>query len=265
MKTERKFSFREKLNAKKTLIGTHLQMPVPEHAELLAMAGFDYIWMDAEHGPFDDRTLLLCISLAQAMGTAAVVRVPMNDYNATKRILEMGPDGIIFPVVNTREQAETLILSTFYPPLGNRGFGPMRAVEYGERDVREYVERGVFEMARFVQIESEEAVRNLKELLKVPYIDGFIVGPNDLSASVGELCRESQPKTTALIREIGEILREKDRLLGVSTGDSSAENLTFWKNIGCRMISAGMDHGFLLNGAKQMRACLGTAFGSADL
>lgn len=246
-------SFQEKLREGDLLKGTHIQMPVPEHAEIFALAGFDYIWIDTEHSPIDDRTLLQCINLVRTRGSAAVVRVPVHDYNRTKRVIEMAPDGVVFPMINTRELAEDAIRSTLYPPLGTRGFGPMRAVEYGNLDAREYVEKGVFKMARILQVETEEAVKNLREILKVPYVDGFVIGPCDLAASVGELCKEHQPITERLIRETAEILRECGKPFGVSFGEISDEMMDTYLKLGVTFVSSGVDFGYLLQGAKETR------------
>lgn len=256
-------TFQQKLREGERLSGTHLQMAVPEHAEIFALAGFDYVWIDTEHSPIDDRTLLQCINLVRTRGTAAIVRVPVHDYNRTKRVIEMGPDGIVFPMINTRALAEDAIRSTLYPPYGTRGFGPMRAVEYGNLEARDYVEHGVFGMARILQVETEEAVRNLKEILQVPYIDGFVIGPCDLAASVGELCKEEQPKTNALIRKAAEILREAGKPFGVSFGEISDETLDFYLKIGATFASSGVDYGYLLHGAKETRIRLKSAMKKA--
>lgn len=251
--------FKQRLQARELLCGTHLQLPVPEHADIIALAGFDYIWIDTEHSPIDDRTLLHCVELVKMHGTATMVRVPVNDYNRTKKVLEIWPDAIVFPMINTKEQAETAVRSTLYPPYGNRGFGPMRAVSYGNEDVNEYIEKGVFELARLVQVETSEAVANLDEILTVPYIDGFIIGPCDLAASVGELGKIEQPKTQALIRKAAECITAAGKSFGVSIGDASPEFLDFYLGLGANLISSGVDYGYLLNGAKEMQKRLSSA------
>ncbi|MGM9684239.1 MAG: HpcH/HpaI aldolase/citrate lyase family protein, partial [Eubacteriales bacterium] len=109
---------KEKLKNRAQINGTHLSMPVPEHAEIMGLAGFDFIWIDTEHAPIEGRVLLECINLVKMTGTASVIRVPVNDYNRTKKVLEMGPDGIIFPMISTKEQAEAAVRSTLYPPFG---------------------------------------------------------------------------------------------------------------------------------------------------
>ncbi|MGM9682619.1 MAG: HpcH/HpaI aldolase/citrate lyase family protein [Eubacteriales bacterium] len=244
---------KQKLINREPINGTHISMPVASHGEILGLAGFDFVWIDTEHAPMDDPTLLECINLTKMSGSSTVVRVPVDDYNKTKKVVEMGPDGIVFPMINTKELAQKAIASTLYPPYGNRGFGPMRAVRYGIDDVNEYINKGVFEMARLVQVETEEAVRNLEEILTVPYIDGFIIGPCDLAGSVGELGKKDQPKTRELIRHVGEVLSGAEKSFGVSIGNADEETLDFYLGIGANIISTGVDYGYLLNTAISTR------------
>ncbi|MBQ8140791.1 MAG: aldolase [Clostridia bacterium] len=254
----RKNILKEKLEKREPINGTHISLPVPSHGEMLGLAGFDWVWIDTEHAPIDHKTLLECINGVAMTGTSAVVRVPVNDYNATKKVIEMGPDGIIFPMINNKKLAEEAIQSTLYPPYGTRGFGPMRAVRYGCDDVNEYIREGVFNMARLVQIETEEAVRNLDEILEVPYIDGFIIGPCDLSASVGELGKSEQPKTNALIDIVGEKLSARGKSFGVSIGNATEEFIRRYVGIGANIISTGTDYDYLVKGAIAMRTHLQT-------
>ena len=103
-----------------------------------------------------------------------------------KKILEMGVDGVIFPMVKTAEEVNRLIASTLYPPFGNRGFGPMNAVDYGFKNAFDYTKEDHKKLCRFVQIEHADMLDNIEEIAQIPYVDGFIFGPNDLSGSLGE-------------------------------------------------------------------------------
>ena len=133
--------------------------------------------------------------------SASVVRVTMNDKNHVKHVLEMGPDGIIFPMINTAQEAEEAVRSCLYPPIGNRGFGPLRAIKYGFRTTEDYVTHLRDDLSIFVQLETVEAIKNLPEIVKNPYIDAYIFGLFDLSASVGELGNIFGEKTMAALRE----------------------------------------------------------------
>ncbi|MGM9682262.1 MAG: aldolase/citrate lyase family protein, partial [Eubacteriales bacterium] len=138
-------------------------------------------------------------------------------------------------------------------------------VRYGNEDINEYIRYGVFDMARFVQIETAEAVRNLRDIMSVEYIDGFIIGPCDLSASVGELGQDEQPLTVSLIEQICNTLASAGRSFGVSLGDPPDKLLDFYLNLGANIISAGADFSYLLDGAKRMKSKVNAAVSRNDL
>lgn len=231
------------------ICGTHLEISNIMIAEILAYSGYDFIWIDTEHAPFDYPTLLHQIGVIQSAGCHAIVRLSMNDYNHTKRVLEMGPDGVIFPMINTPEEADFAMKSCLYPPKGHRGFGPNRAIKYGLYDVDEYIEKNEERLCRFIQIETEEAVKNLPEIIKNPYIDGYIFGPFDLSGSIGQLGVVYDEKNTALIKEAISILKAAGKCIGVSTGSTDEKILRHWADLGINMISTGSDHGYLFDSA----------------
>jgi 4-hydroxy-2-oxoheptanedioate aldolase len=243
---------KSKLNARKNLAGTHISMTDPCISEIIGNLGFDFMWIDTEHSAIDYQTLHSLLIGAKATGVPAIVRVPWMDTTPAKKVLEMGPDGIIFPMVNTAEEADYVMKLCLYPPLGVRGFGPQRAIRYGFDDVNEYVNKNSLNLCRFIQIESETAVKNLPEIVKNPHIDGYIFGPNDLSGSIGELGNVFGTRTSALIDEAIQILRAADKPFGVSTGSTDKEVLKYWHDKGMGIISSGADYGHILNGAKHV-------------
>jgi len=234
------------------LAGTHVMMNDPCISELIGNLGFDFIWIDLEHTSIDLQTLQMHLIGAKAAGVSSVVRVPCNDPSVTKRVLEMGPDGVVFPMVNTIEEAEQAMNLCLFPPVGNRGFGPLRAIRYGLDDANEYVASTSRELCRFIQIESEAAVRQLPSLVQNPHIDGFIFGPNDLSGSIGELGNVYGERTSKLIDEAIHILRKAGKPFGVSTGSTDRDVLQYWHDKGMGIISAGADYAHILKGARQV-------------
>ena len=161
----------------------------------------------------------------------------------------MGPDGVIFPMINTPEEAENAMRSSMYPPEGSRGFGPLRAVGYGIDDIDEYINVTSKKLCRFIQIETETSVRNLPEIAKNPYIDGYFFGPCDLSGSVGQLNNIFGEATQELIREAITILRAKGKPIGVSTGSTDVAVTSFWHDLGINIISSGTDYDYIRQGA----------------
>lgn len=236
------------LNCEK-LCGTHIALNSPVITEVLGYVGFDFIWIDTEHTTLGGEDLLRHLGSARQAGTPGIVRVGRADYNQVKRVLEMGPDGIIFPMINTPEEADAAMRSCMYPPRGTRGFGPLGAVRYGMRDIDDYIRNVDNELCRFIQIETETAVRNLPRIIENPDIDGYIFGPCDLSGSIGELNNIFGENNLVLIRKAISLLKEAHKCIGVSTGSTDPHVLEFWNDLGINMISSGVDYDYLRRGA----------------
>ena len=152
--------------------------------EMMGYFDYDYLWIDLEHSATTIEQCYAQLVAAKSVGKQAIVRVPQNDLTYTKKVLEMGPDGIIFPMVHSAKEAEELLSYTLYPPLGNRGCGPQRAVRYGVDDEIAYFKSGHGNLCRFLQIECKSFVDELELIADNPYIDGFILGLADLSGSI---------------------------------------------------------------------------------
>lgn len=248
--------FKSRVLACEKLCGTHIALNHPGITEIFGYVGFDFIWIDTEHTSIGYEELLLHLGSARMTGTPGLVRVSMTDRNQLKRILEMGPDGIIFPMINTPEEAEAAMRCCMYPPRGVRGFGPLRAVRYGMRDTDDYIRNADAELCRFIQIETATAVRNLPRIVKNPDIDGYIFGPCDLSGSIGELNNIFGVNNITLLREAIAILKEAHKCIGVSTGSDDPEVLEFWNGLGINLISSGVDYDYLRRSAMRNLANL---------
>lgn len=249
-------SLKEKLRSRAPLAGMHVSLSDICITELCGYAGYDFIWIDTEHTAIDYHTLLEHIIAAKAAGVDSLVRIPWNDAILAKRVLEMGPTGIIFPVVNSAEELDRAMKSTLYPPNGTRGFGPIRATRYGIDDADEYIASGSLNLVRCVQIESATAVNNLEEMAHNPWVDCFIFGPCDLSGSIGELNKTFDPHTSELIDRAVSILMKAGKSVGVSTGSDDPTILQYWHNKGINFISAGTDYLHIMSGARKVRDIL---------
>ena len=247
MNRERKLY--EKVRASEHICGTHMALNCPQTTEILGSVGFDFIWVDTEHTAASYQDLYYHIKGAQAAGTPVIVRVPMHDRNFVKKVLEMGVDGIIFPMVNTPQEAEEDMSYVMYPPRGVRGFGPLAAVHWGADDLDTYIRNADERLCRFIQIETEQAVKNLPQIVQNPYIDGYIFGPCDLSGSIGELNNVFGERNIALIREAIAILQTNGKCIGVSTGSDDPKILQFWHDLGINMISTGVDYDYMRRAA----------------
>ncbi len=250
-------SLKEKLRDCELVKGMHSTLNDPCISELCGNIGYDFLWIDTEHSAIDYGMLQNHLMAARAAGTASIVRIPWNDPILAKRVLEQGPDGIIFPVVNTAEELDKAMKSTLYPPEGTRGYGPVRAAKYGFTDAFEYIKKvSKDDFIRCVQIESYIAVENLEEMAKNPWVDCFIFGPCDLSGSIGQLNEVFEPDTQALIRKACDILKKAGKSIGVSTGSDDPAVLKFWYDLGINFISAGTDYLHILSGAKKVLSIL---------
>jgi 4-hydroxy-2-oxoheptanedioate aldolase len=234
-------TLKEKLRSGKILIGFEISYTDLCITEMASRQGFDFLWLDMEHAPSNHETILSEIIACSSGSSASVVRVPWNEPYVAKRILEMGPDGIIFPMVNSVAEAKVAMDSCMYPPYGKRGFGPRRASNYLIDDLNTYIEEISDKLCRFIQIEHVEAVRELDEILKVDYLDGIIVGPCDLSGSVGLLNDIYNPIVLEIIDEIVEKCKKSKVPAGIAVGADTPDQVRFWLDRGFQFISAGCD------------------------
>ena len=241
---------RDKMEKRKKILGTLVSLTDPCLCEIMGNIGYDCVWIDTEHTYMSHKDVLCHLNAARSAGIPAVVRLPQNDLTETKRVLEMGPDGIIFPMARSVEECKSLIEMTLDPPHGTRGFGPLRAIGYGALNAREYVTEKSFEMCRFVQIEHIDAIDNLEEIVKIPYIDGFIFGPNDLSGSLGEFLNVFGDVTLSKIKYATDILRKHKKCFGIAGGMGEAD-LKVWSAFEPDMIFAGADWCFVYNQGKE--------------
>lgn len=237
----------EKLAKKEMIYGTHVSLSDSCITEMMGDIGFDILWIDMEHSALDKQEVQNHLIAARGTGAAAFIRVPWNDPVLVKPILEMGPDGIIFPMIKTVEDAKKAVASTTYPLKGDRGFGPRRANNYGMMSNDEYLAQVETSFWRIMQIEHIEAVKNLDDILKVEGIDTIVVGPNDLSGSIGVLGQPRHPEVMKLLDEIGEKCQRAGVSFGVSMG-YVPETVADWKRRGCSWMVCDGDSGYIVNG-----------------
>ena len=235
---------RERINKHEKLCGTLVSLSDPALCEILGSIGYDYLWIDMEHTYMSCKEVLCHLNAAKSVGTPAIVRVPQHDLTATKKIMDMGPDGIVFPMVRSAKEAEELVAMTLYPPFGTRGFGPLRAIGYNADKSGEYVEQNNNGVCRFIQIEHADCVAELESIVQNPYIDGYIFGPNDLSASVGEIGCVFDDNTTALLNRAIDILRQNGKYVGLA-GGHRPETIRQWASFDIDMLTVGADWNFI--------------------
>jgi 2-dehydro-3-deoxyglucarate aldolase len=214
-----KSPLKEKLKNRELSIGSWLTIPHQSVVEILGSAGFEWLTIDMEHSPISIETILNLIGHIQGNGMQALVRVSKNEEVAIKRVLDAGADGVIVPMIRNKEEAIEAVNYVKYPPLGKRGVGLNRAQKYGTafKTYKEWVKDEVVVIA---QIEHIDAVDNLEEIFSVSGIDGIIVGPYDLSASMGYPGEYDREDVKEALLRIDEITKKLNKPLGFHVIDS---------------------------------------------
>ncbi len=247
---------KKKIQNREKTVGMYVQLADISISRIVGLCSYDFIWVDTEHSYMSHETMLAHIMALRSTGTPIVVRLPQDDLTATKHILEMGVDGVIFPMVRSAEEANRVISNTLYPPEGQRGFGPMNAVSYGIESAFDYLTSSNRDLCRFIQIEHKDAVESLDAIMENPYIDGYIFGPNDLAASYGLPGKPFDERITAIIRETVERLHAKGKYVAIASGGYSEEILRHWASFSPDMLTAGADFDYIRDGALRNREAL---------
>lgn len=177
-------NLKKKLREKQLTIGSWINLAHPAIAEIMAKAGFDWLAVDMEHSVITIREAEELIRVIELCGVTPLVRLSSNDPTQIKRVMDAGSHGIIVPMVNSADEAEKAVEAVRYPPIGRRGIGLARAQGYGSA-FQKYSDWVNNETIIIVQVEHIEAVNNLEAILSVEGVDGYFVGPYDLSGSLG--------------------------------------------------------------------------------
>ena len=175
---------KEKLYKKDLTVGSWITLAHPAIAEIMSKAGFDWLAVDLEHSVITIREAEELIRVIELCGVVPLVRLSANDPVQIKRVMDAGAHGVIVPMVNSKKDAIAAVNAVRYPPSGNRGVGLARAQGYG-LNLENYAQWVKDESMVIVQIEHINAVDNLQDILTVNGVDAFIVGPYDLSGSLG--------------------------------------------------------------------------------
>ncbi|HEX5857214.1 MAG TPA: aldolase/citrate lyase family protein [Microbacterium sp.] len=179
-------SLRARAEAGERLLGVLLRMPAEELVEMTAVAGFDFVLIDCEHGPDDVIALRQHVAAAALHGVPAIVRVGRGDHAAILRVLDQGAQGIVAPHLDSPAEAAATVDAAHYPPLGNRGFATYsRAGRFGETDAAAHREWFRANTLVIGMIESPGAVAGVDAILRTEGLDGLMIGPADLAASSG--------------------------------------------------------------------------------
>ncbi len=240
-------NLKERLRQDEPLIGSLVTMPLPDVAEIMARVGFDYLWIETEHAPMD---FVHAQSLIQAVGgrCPCLVRIPDREEVWVKKALDIGCDGIVVPQVRSAEEAQQVVAWSLYPPDGRRSVGVSRAHGYG-MGFQEYVDRVNDDLVIVLQAEHTDAVENIASIVEVPGIDAVLVGPFDLSGSLGVLGEVGHPRVLEAIETIRRHGQAAGMPLGIFATDVPMARRAIEE--GFTLIALGMDVFFLWQSAQE--------------
>ncbi|USZ69864.1 aldolase/citrate lyase family protein (plasmid) [Halorussus salilacus] len=240
--------FKDRLRAGEPVVGHWLSIGDPTVAELCARDA-DFVVIDTEHAPTGLESVANAARAVEAAGdAAALARVAWNDPVRIKRVLDTGVSGVLVPMVETPEEAREAVEAVRYPPEGVRGIAGSRANDYG-RDLGEAVESAGGDLVTVVQVETERAVENAGAIAAVEGIDALLVGPADLSGSLGVFGEYDSERFESAVSAVLDAAHDRDTPVGtLATGD---DDIRLWADYGYDYQIVGVDAGYIAAGVER--------------
>lgn len=237
-------TLRKRIKASELTLGSWITIGHPNVAEILANAGFDWLVIDIEHNPIDISMVQTLITTIQSKGVAAFVRVSKNEEVVIKHVLDAGADGIIVPMVCSKDDAIQAVDYAKYPPIGKRGVGLARAQQYGT-GFEAYKKWVAEDLVVIAQIEHIEGIKNLEEIISVDGIDGTIIGPYDLSGSMGMPGEFERPVVKETLKRYIDICKAHNFPMGFHVVNTDPITIQEKIDEGYRFIAYGTDFLFM--------------------
>lgn len=249
-------SLKKKLQNNQLTLGSWIMMGNTMSVEVMALAGFEWLVVDIEHTAMDMETTQTLIATIQAKGIKALVRVSKNEEVVIKKVLDMGADGIIVPMVCSQDDAKQAVAYAKYPPVGKRGVGLYRAQQFGMgfEAYKKWVDE---ELVIIAQIEHIDAVNAIDAILAVEGIDGTIIGPYDLSGSMGYPGEFEREDVKEAVQTVLDRCHAHNIPSGFHVVDTDPAKLQLKIDQGCTFLAYGIDYFFMrdaaISGMKTLR------------
>lgn len=241
--------FLEKIKNGKIALGAVVTFADPAVTEVVCAAGFDFAWIDGEHGELDRVVAMQHMMAVKGTGVASLYRVPSCNHTELKRIIDFAPAGIIVPMVMNAKDAALAVSACRYPIHGgDRGAGFRRGFNYGAGDINRYLEQSAHDPLVIIQLEHIDAARCLDEILSVPGIDAVLIGPYDFSMSMGKPAQWNDPEVSSMFDECCRKIRDKGILLGCYTEC----DFDIWLRRGVQFLAIKNDTNAMLEGFRSM-------------
>ena len=248
----------DNIRAGQTMLGLCNMYPAPGLIEGTCK-GWDFVWIDAQHGQYSYDSVLAGIHAAAAIGVEVLVRVPGHEFGVVGPFADLAPSAIMFPMVNNAEDARTVVQNVRFAPLGRRSYGGRRVIDIDGRNY--YKDR---ELMLVAQIETLEAVDNAEAIANTDGVDALFFGPDDMRVQLGigintpvsedDQLRAAMAKTATIARDAGK---------SAGTVGASPEALRMCKDMGYQLIACGSDVGFLRVNAAKLLESARTTIGAA--
>ena len=242
---------KEKLRKGEPALGGWIMIPHPTTAELLAGEGFDWIAVDMEHTSADARAFHEIALAMKGTGVDLLARLHACDPVLAKKVLDAGGNGIIVPLVNSREEAELAVAMAKFPPVGFRGSSFCRASDFG-RNFKAYFRGHNDSVIVAVMMEHFKAVENADAILSVPGIDAVFIGPYDLSASMGRAGELAHPDVVGALQKILDACKRHGVPPGLHVVSMDPDDVQRRIEQGYRFIACSTDTEFVLHGCRKI-------------
>jgi len=239
--------------------GAWVTITDPTVAAVICNIGYEWLIIDTEHHPFNPETLREIISVVRARNGAPIVRVPNNNAPSIKQTLDFGAEGVVIPLLHTAADAQDAVAACRYPPYGIRGFNPVDASNFFN-DIEPYLKTINDRVVVILQVEHIDAVNNLDGILATPGIGGILIGPADLSYSMGVPLQIAHPEVQAAIKTT----ISKCNAAGIPVGialDGTPEELASWMRAGLNFMLLGFDYHWIMRSGKEILYSMRTLTG----
>lgn len=254
-KLEQRLILKQKFKNRERLFASWVSFAHPSITETFSMAGFDFMAIDMEHSTISTEQAQRIIAASQAQGIPCLPRPVSHSNDWIKPLLESGADGVLIQMVNNKTELENLIQHIYYPPIGNRSYGVNRAHDYGftlDEYFGSWNESGSF----IIQVESIEAVDNIEELLSFDAVDGVMIGPMDLSGSLGIPGQTNHPDVINASKKVINACEKYNKSCGTQVSQTTETKIQELFDLGYTFAILGSDLFVLWRWAEDMKGII---------
>ena len=245
----RKNPIKAKLKRGEPVIGILNNIQHPEIIEVMALAGIDFVILDAEHTTLSPETAVQMYRACELRGVTAITRIGENTQQVIQKFMDAGSMGVFMPLINTKEDAQRAVDSVKYPPIGKRGLAGSRAADYAmAMPLGEYIQMANEETMVIIQIETTDSYKNFSEIISLEHVDGVFFGPNDISTSLGYPGEARHPEVRGLIERLGKEAVAAGKI--AATISRNLDDYKYWRERGFLWFSTGPSQ-MLARGAEE--------------